>query len=62
MKSGLHPKEVAIVILDAINFALKSSDSLFRYTIGEIAQNFAQTKKNMSDSEFHKFISEQLLS
>ena len=62
MKSGLHPKEVAIVILDAINSALKSSDSLFRYTIGEIAQHFAQAKKNMSDSEFHKFITEQLLS
>ena len=62
IQSGLHPKEVAIVILDAINSALNSSDYLFRYTIGEIAQNFAQAKKNMSDSEFHNFISEKLLS
>jgi short-subunit dehydrogenase len=62
MKSGLHPKEVAIVILDAINHASISSDYLFRYTIGEIAQNFVQAKKNLSDSELYKFISEKTLS
>ncbi len=62
MESALHPKEVAVVILDAINHASKSSDCLFRYTIGGIAQNFVEAKKNMSDSELHKFISEKLLS
>jgi short-subunit dehydrogenase len=62
MRNAPQPKEVATVILEAIKNASNSSEYLFRYTIGEDAKTFAQAKKNMSDSQFHKFISNRLLS
>jgi short-subunit dehydrogenase len=61
MKNASLPKEVAIVILEAIRNASNSSDSLFRYTVGDDSKTFAQAKKNMSDSQLHQFISKRLL-
>jgi short-subunit dehydrogenase len=61
MKNAPPPKEVAIVILEAIKKASNSPEYLFRYTIGEDAKTFAQAKKNMSDSQLHEFISNRLL-
>ena len=62
MKNAPPPKEVATVILEAIKNASKSSEYLFRYIVGGDAKTFAQAKKNMSDSQLHKFISNKLLS
>ncbi len=53
-----HQKKL---VLQAIKNALNSSESLFRYVVGEDAKTFAQAKKNMSDSQLHKFISDKLL-
>ena len=61
MRNAPSPKEVAAVILDAIRIASNSSESLFRYTVGEDAKTFAEAKKNMSDSQLHEFISNRLL-
>jgi short-subunit dehydrogenase len=61
MKNAPLPKEVAIVILEAIKKASNSPDSLFRYTVGDDSKTFAQAKKNMSDSQLHQFISKRLL-
>jgi len=61
MTNAPSPKEVAAVILEAIRIASNSSESLFRYTVGEDAKTFAQAKKNMSDSQLHEFISNRLL-
>jgi short-subunit dehydrogenase len=61
MKNAPLPKEVATVILEAIKNSLKSSEYLFRYIVGGDAKTFAQAKKNMSDSELYKFISNKLL-
>ena len=61
MNDAPSPKEVATVILEAIKNASNSSDYLFRYTVGEVAKTFAREKKNMSDSQLHKFISDKLL-
>jgi NAD(P)-dependent dehydrogenase (short-subunit alcohol dehydrogenase family) len=49
MNNAQPPKEVAIVILEAIKNASNSSESLFRYTVGGDAKTFAQAKKSMSD-------------
>jgi len=61
MNNAPPPKEVVTVILEAIKNASNSSDYLFRYTVGEVAKTFAREKKNMSDSQLHKFISDKLL-
>ncbi len=61
MNNAQPPKEVAIVILEAIKNASNSSESLFRYTVGGDAKTFAQAKKSMSDSQLHEFISNKLL-
>lgn len=61
MKNALLPKEVATVILEAINNASNSSECIFRYLVGGDAKTFAQAKKNMSDSQLHEFISNKLL-
>ena len=62
MNNVPSPKEVATVILEAIKNASNSSEYLFRYIVGGDAKTFAQAKKNMSDSQLHKFISNKLLS
>jgi short-subunit dehydrogenase len=61
MKNALLPKEVATVILEAINNTSNSSECIFRYLVGGDAKTFAQAKKNMSDSQLHEFISNKLL-
>lgn len=61
MNKGPLPKEVSIVILEAIKNALNSSESFFRYLVGEDAKSFAEAKKTMSDSQLHEFISNNLL-
>ena len=61
MKNALLPKEVATVILGAINNTSNSSECIFRYLVGGDAKTFAQAKKNMSDSQLHEFISNKLL-
>ena len=61
MKNAPLPKEVATVILEAIKNASDSSDNLFRYVIGEDSKTLADAKKNLSDSELHRFISNWLL-
>jgi NAD(P)-dependent dehydrogenase (short-subunit alcohol dehydrogenase family) len=62
MKNAPLPKEVSTAILESIKNATNSSECLFRYTVGEDAKTFSETKKNMSDSQLHKFISNRLLS
>jgi NAD(P)-dependent dehydrogenase (short-subunit alcohol dehydrogenase family) len=61
MKNAPLPKDVATVILEAIKNASDSSDNLFRYIIGEDSKTLADGKKNLSDSELHRFISNWLL-
>jgi NAD(P)-dependent dehydrogenase (short-subunit alcohol dehydrogenase family) len=61
MKNAPLPKEVATVILEAIKNASDSSDYLFRYVIGEDSKTLADAKKNLSDSELNRFISNWLL-
>ena len=61
MKNALLPKEVATVILEAINNTSNSSECIFRYLVGGDAKTFAQAKKNMSDSQLHEFIANKLL-
>ena len=62
MKNAPLPQEVAAVILESIKNATNSLECLFRYTVGEDAKTFSETKKKMSDSQLHKFISNRLLS
>jgi NAD(P)-dependent dehydrogenase (short-subunit alcohol dehydrogenase family) len=62
MKNAPLPQEVSAAILESIKNATNSSECLFRYTVGEDAKTFSETKKNMSDSQLHKFISNRLLS
>ena len=62
MKNAPLLQEVAAVILESIVNSTNSSECLFRYTVGEDAKTFSETKKNMSDSQLHKFISKRLLS
>jgi len=45
MNNAQPPKEVAIVILEAIKNTSNSSESLFRYTVGGDAKTFAQAKR-----------------
>ena len=62
MKNAPLPQEVAAVILESIINSTNSSECLFRYTVGEDAKTFSESKKSMSDSQLHKFISKRLLS
>ena len=61
MKNAPLPQEVSAVILESIKNATNSSECVFRYTIGKDAKTFSESKKNMSDSQLHKFISNRLL-
>ena len=61
MKNAPQPKEDATVIIEAIKNASNYSESLFRYTVGEDAKAFAQAKKNMSNSELYRYVSNRLL-
>ena len=61
MNNAPSPKAVSKIGLEAIGNCSKSSEVLFRYTVGEDAKALAQVKKNLSDSELHEFISRRLL-
>ena len=61
MKNAPQPKEVATVIIEAIKNASNYSESLFRYTVGEDAKAFAQAKKEMTNSELYRYVSNRLL-
>jgi len=61
MKSAPLPKEVALLILESIKNATNSSESLYRYLIGEDAKTFGQAKDNLPDSQFYQFVSKRLL-
>ena len=61
MKNAPQPKEVATVIIEAIKNTSNYSESFFRYTVGEDAEAFAQAKKNMSNSELYRYVSNRLL-
>ena len=61
MKNAPLPQEVAAVILESIKNATNSSECLFRYAVGKDAKTFSEAKKNMSDSQLYKLISDRLL-
>ena len=62
MKNAPLPQEVSDVILESIKNATNSSESLFRYSIGKDSRALSEARKNMSDSQLHKFVSDKLLS
>ena len=62
MKNAPLPQEVSAVILESIKNATNSSESLFRYSIGKDSRALSEARKNMSDSQLHKFVSDKLLS
>ena len=62
MKTAPLPQEVSALILESIKNATNSSECLFRYSIGKDSLALSEAKKNMSDSQLHKFVSNKLLS
>jgi NAD(P)-dependent dehydrogenase (short-subunit alcohol dehydrogenase family) len=62
MKNAPLPQEVSDVILESIKNATNSSECLFRYFIGKDSRALSEARKNMSDSQLHKFVSDKLLS
>jgi short-subunit dehydrogenase len=61
MKNAPLPSRVSKIIIEAINNASTSSQSLFRYTVGEDSKSLASAKKNMRDSQLHEYITKRLL-
>lgn len=61
MKNASSPSRVSEIIIEAINNAPISSQSLFRYTVGEDSKSLASAKKNMHDLQLHEYISKRLL-
>ena len=51
-KFGIHPKEVAKIILDVI----KSDKPLPRYSVGDDAAEFLEAKRSKTDIEFESYI------
>jgi NAD(P)-dependent dehydrogenase (short-subunit alcohol dehydrogenase family) len=65
MNNALHPKEVAIVILESINASKRPSDrgnNFFRYAVGEDAKFYAEAKRKMTDSELHSLVMKRTIS
>jgi len=65
MNNALHPKEVAIVILESINASKRPSDrgnNFFRYVVGEDAKFYAEAKRKMTDSELHSLVMKRTIS
>ena len=54
-QNGIHPSEVAKVILDAIT----SEDPQLRYLVGNDAATIMEARKNMSDREFENMRKKQ---
>jgi hypothetical protein len=61
MKNAPPPTLVSAVIIDAIMNATKSSQCLFRYTVGKDSKSLAAAKKNMTDFQLHDYISKRML-
>ena len=52
----MHPSEVAKVILQAVT----SDNPDFRYVVGNDAAMALESRRNMSDKEFHDLINKQI--
>jgi NAD(P)-dependent dehydrogenase (short-subunit alcohol dehydrogenase family) len=62
MMNAPSPKAVSAVIMDAIKAAASSSSqSLFRYKVGEDSKSLAEAKKSLPDSQFHEYVSKATL-
>jgi NAD(P)-dependent dehydrogenase (short-subunit alcohol dehydrogenase family) len=61
MKNAPPPTLVAALIIEAIMNATTSSQSFFRYTVGEDSKSLAAAKKNMTDFQLHDYISKRML-
>jgi NAD(P)-dependent dehydrogenase (short-subunit alcohol dehydrogenase family) len=61
MKNAPLPKMVSDTVIEAINNASKSSQSLFRHLVGEDSKCLAASKKLMSDAQLHAYVKERLL-
>jgi NAD(P)-dependent dehydrogenase (short-subunit alcohol dehydrogenase family) len=55
-QNAIHPSEVAKVILQAVT----SDNPDFRYVVGKDAAMALESRKNMSDKEFHDSIKKQI--
>jgi short-subunit dehydrogenase len=61
MENAPPPTLVSATIIDAVNNAKSSSQSLFRYLVGEDSKCLAASKKLMSDAQLHAYVKERLL-
>jgi NAD(P)-dependent dehydrogenase (short-subunit alcohol dehydrogenase family) len=61
MENAPPPTLVSGTVIEAIKNASKSSQSLFRYFVGEDSKYLANCKKSLSDSHLHAYVEERLL-
>ena len=61
MKNAPPPILVSATIIEAINSAKSSSQSLSRYLVGEDSKCIAASKRLMSDAQLHAYVKERLL-
>jgi NAD(P)-dependent dehydrogenase (short-subunit alcohol dehydrogenase family) len=61
MKNAPPSTLVSTTIIEAINNASNSSQSLFRYLVGEDSKCLAACKKFMSDAQLHAYVDKRLL-
>jgi NAD(P)-dependent dehydrogenase (short-subunit alcohol dehydrogenase family) len=60
MKNAPPSTLVSAAVIEAINNASKSSQSLFRYLVGEDSKCLAACKKLMSDTQLQAYVEEKL--
>jgi hypothetical protein len=61
MKNASPSTLVSAKIIEAINKASTSSQSLYRYQVGEDSKCLAACKKLMSDAQLQTYVEERLL-
>jgi hypothetical protein len=61
MKNAPPSTLVSAKVIKAINKASKSSQSLFRYQVGEDSKCLAACKRLMSDAQLQAYVEERLL-
>ena len=61
MKNAPQSTLVSAMVIEAINNASNSSQSLFRYQVGEDSKCLAACKKLMSDAQLQEYVEERLL-
>jgi len=61
MENAPLPTLVSATIIEAVNNAKSSSQSLSRYPVGEDSKCLAASKKLMSDAQLHAYVKERLL-